>query len=219
MLQARWFRNHHSWWKNLVWGRQDTTLESSCLSNHSFQVDQYHILQFLSFNWPVHLQGKTAYKLRVCTCLENPWISRVQFQGLENCAWNWFSVLESPWFFYWTRLKNINAWLLSKWKPVKTKCSSKQSITFSKCSWNVWKVVFHSQCTLLVTLTCMLSYGCTVHVWFSHFVKVLFSIVSVCVVGLRWRPQCQASVILMKNGWKKTSISQNWVVKVNYCKV
>ena len=155
MLQARWFRNHHSWWKNLVWGHQDTTLESPCLSNHSLQVDQYHILQFLSFNWPVHLQGKTAYKLRVCTCLENPWISGVQFQGLES-AWIWFSVLASPSFFYWMRLKNINAWLLRKWKPVKTKFSGKQSIMFSKCSQNVRKGMFFIPSALFL----LLSYVC-----------------------------------------------------------
>ena len=159
---------------------------------------------------------------RVCMCLEKPWnlwISGVWFQGLEALEIVFWS-LKVPFLlneiekYHWQTLLRLK----TKWKRANT-CSGKQSITFSKCSWNVWKVVFHSQCTLLVTLTCMLSYGCTVHVWFSHFVKVLFSIVSVCVVGLRWRPQCQASVILMKNGWKKTSISQNWVVKVNYCKV
>ena len=46
LLQARWLRNHHGWWENLVWRNQDTTLESSCLSSHSLQVDQYLILYF-----------------------------------------------------------------------------------------------------------------------------------------------------------------------------
>ena len=46
LLQARWLRNHHGWWENLVWRNQDTTLESSCLSSHSLQVEKYLILYF-----------------------------------------------------------------------------------------------------------------------------------------------------------------------------
>ncbi len=44
------------------------------------------------------LQRWRGGKLRVHTHLENPWISGVQFQGHES-TWNWFSVLESLWFF------------------------------------------------------------------------------------------------------------------------
>lgn len=40
--------------------------------------------------------------VRILKTLENPWISRVWFQGLE-CTWNWFSVLD----FLWTMLKKI----------------------------------------------------------------------------------------------------------------
>ena len=36
---------------------------------------------------------------RVRTCLENPWILGVWFQGLGS-TWNWFLVLESPCFFF-----------------------------------------------------------------------------------------------------------------------
>ena len=74
---------------------------------------------------------------RVCTHLENPWnlrISGVLFQGLE-ITWNWFFVLESPWFFIeqdWKILMFISfKWNESQWKQLFM--TGNQSIKFLKC--------------------------------------------------------------------------------------
>ena len=83
----------------------------------------------------------THYMYIVCTefvhilkPLGNPRISGVLFQGLE-ITWNWFFVLESPWFFIeqdWKILMFISfKWNESQWKQMFT--TGKQSIKFMKC--------------------------------------------------------------------------------------
>ena len=91
--------------------------------------------------WNVHW-------FRIRTCLENPWISEVQFQGLES-TWNWFLVLESPWFFIeqdWKVLMltsfKVNEGHWKQW-------SDTQSIKLSKCLQNVLKPSFFVPTALL----------------------------------------------------------------------
>ena len=88
-------------------------------------------------------------KHRVHMCLANPWISGVQFQGLES-TWNWFLVLESPQFFYWTRSKN--RMLLRQVKASENKCSGEQGITFSMLTKCVKTCLFCSHCSLSLLL-------------------------------------------------------------------